>query len=1020
MRNKYKKKSSVEQVKKENQIINQITHDTSNFNYSKILSPDIKTKNKLILNGSIDKKETIKDKLNIDVNNQYNHNTNKINKYIKINNIYQINNKNNSILTASYEFKNRKTNKNINNIKYNFSNKYFKRLNKDNKENKLINENIKNNKGKDNLKNIIENINFLKNSPIRTINDNEIKNSISNCLNQKRVYHPLINKFFKEKKDNNPKIENNNIKTNINESKDIIKSGILNNNRYNNSQDNKINDKENKIINKDINKKGTDTQNDIKKVNEKNSSCSVDTKNINQPNNSLKFLIHQANKIQELAESFNKIYIPSQTKINYKKRTYDPKVDKYSNNKTIFFKLNNKMNKNKEKKDNTQYNENKENKENKTEAPEEINSLNINDTKVETFIEKDEKTPDKKYIKNIIKNNINIKVNKCIINLSNIKDNNKNKKCQRNNSSDEILQKKVSNEENTINENKEDLKTYCINSLELKNNTKLNANHGISLSENKYTDNKGKKNWSFLNIIPNSYLLKNNNKNNINNNNKYSFTSMDSTINNNNKYENIQIDFEGFYTLEMKFKKILKKVNNYQKCENECFDWITYFFNTNFFYKELNIFISQNNKYSMSKFIKMEILCIFLCYNAFFHKNFSQINSYLISLINFLYNNYIILLIFITNNYNFNNNKNNNLTDNNNILINKIRKLIVNEEIFKLYQYQIKNEVDVLFFINNNFKDINNYYQYIFSNLYTSAYNSILNDKNFLNNIKYSENNIIPFTYFAKVDKSRLNNNQIIGLLSLFFYDYYKMPDNYNIEDLFFIFENFLLESDYNNNNIINFINNDKNQLKYRDFSSINNNSPNQYFLPPIKKCYKYTLVLDLDETLVYCRKEKNLNYNNSFINKTLIMRPGLLEFLHKMKQIYELVLFSLGTCDYVNNIVNIIEKKEKFFEYILYRQHATYNDNIYIKNLSLLGRDLKNIIIVDDIPEVFKLHKNNGICIKPFYGDVVEERNTLKFLGNILQKIRFDAEESGDIRESLKQHRDLIYNHITTNIESN
>ena len=200
MRNKYKKKSSVEQVKKENQIINQITHDTSNFNYSKILSPDIKTKNKLILNGSIDKKETIKDKLNIDVNNQYNHNTNKINKYIKINNIYQINNKNNSILTASYEFKNRKTNKNINNIKYNFSNKYFKRVNKENKENKLINENIKNNKGKDNLKNIIENINFLKNSPIRTINDNEIKNSISNCLNQKRVYHPLINKFFKEKK----------------------------------------------------------------------------------------------------------------------------------------------------------------------------------------------------------------------------------------------------------------------------------------------------------------------------------------------------------------------------------------------------------------------------------------------------------------------------------------------------------------------------------------------------------------------------------------------------------------------------------------------------------------------------------------------------------------------------------------------------------------------------------------------------------------------------------------------------
>ena len=138
------------------------------------------------------------------------------------------------------------------------------------------------------------------------------------------------------------------------------------------------------------------------------------------------------------------------------------------------------------------------------------------------------------------------------------------------------------------------------------------------------------------------------------------------------------------------------------------------------------------------------------------------------------------------------------------------------------------------------------------------------------------------------------------------------------------------------------------------------------------------------------------------------------------MKQIYELVLFSFGTCDYVNSIVNKIENKEKFFEYILYRHHATYNDNIYIKNLSLLGRDLKSIIIVDDLPQVFKLHKNNGICIKPFYGDTIGDRNTLKILGEVLQKIRFDAEESGDIRESLKKHKDYIFTYITNDLELN
>jgi Dullard-like phosphatase family protein len=149
--------------------------------------------------------------------------------------------------------------------------------------------------------------------------------------------------------------------------------------------------------------------------------------------------------------------------------------------------------------------------------------------------------------------------------------------------------------------------------------------------------------------------------------------------------------------------------------------------------------------------------------------------------------------------------------------------------------------------------------------------------------------------------------------------------------------------------------------------------------------------VLDLDETLVYFQKDINL-YNNNYasnINPTLILRPGLFEFLNKMKPLYELVLFSFGTKDYVDYILSIIEKNGKIFEYVLYRQHATYEKGDYVKNLSLLGRDLKRIIIVDDIPHVFKLQKNNGLCIKAFYGDVISDRNTLKLgLGNLIYNL--------------------------------
>ena len=146
-----------------------------------------------------------------------------------------------------------------------------------------------------------------------------------------------------------------------------------------------------------------------------------------------------------------------------------------------------------------------------------------------------------------------------------------------------------------------------------------------------------------------------------------------------------------------------------------------------------------------------------------------------------------------------------------------------------------------------------------------------------------------------------------------------------------------------------------QNEIYNNNYNSLN---LNQYYLPPIKPYFKYTLVLDLDETLVYFQKDINSYNNNYASNKspTLILRPGLFEFLNKMKPLYELVLFSFGTKDYVDYILSIIEKKEKFFEYVLYRQHATYEKGDYVKNLSLLGRDLKKIIIVDDILYVFKL----------------------------------------------------------------
>ena len=96
-----------------------------------------------------------------------------------------------------------------------------------------------------------------------------------------------------------------------------------------------------------------------------------------------------------------------------------------------------------------------------------------------------------------------------------------------------------------------------------------------------------------------------------------------------------------------------------------------------------------------------------------------------------------------------------------------------------------------------------------------------------------------------------------------------------------------------------------------------------------------------------------------------------------------------------------------------------TYDDNGNLfKNLNLLNRNVKNILIVDDTFKNFKYHKSNGICIKPFYGDIYGDKNTLRVLGNILYKIRFDADITGDIRISLnKEKNSKLYSQIANNI---
>ena len=69
-----------------------------------------------------------------------------------------------------------------------------------------------------------------------------------------------------------------------------------------------------------------------------------------------------------------------------------------------------------------------------------------------------------------------------------------------------------------------------------------------------------------------------------------------------------------------------------------------------------------------------------------------------------------------------------------------------------------------------------------------------------------------------------------------------------------------------------------------------------------------------------------------------------------------------------------------------LYRQHTINIGNSYIKDLEKLGRDIKKIIIIDNISENFSQQPENGLNIIDFEGNEYDDE--LKFLKEDLIKL--------------------------------
>ncbi|KAK2513316.1 Ctdspl [Columba guinea] len=163
---------------------------------------------------------------------------------------------------------------------------------------------------------------------------------------------------------------------------------------------------------------------------------------------------------------------------------------------------------------------------------------------------------------------------------------------------------------------------------------------------------------------------------------------------------------------------------------------------------------------------------------------------------------------------------------------------------------------------------------------------------------------------------------------------------------------------------------------------SVHYKPPAKYLLPELtasdygKKC----VVIDLDETLVHSSFKPISNADfivpveiDGTIHQVYVLkRPHVDEFLQRMGELFECVLFTASLAKYADPVADLLDRWG-VFRARLFRESCVFHRGNYVKDLSRLGRELSKVIIVDNSPASYIFHPENAVPVQSWFDDMTD-----------------------------------------------
>lgn len=127
-----------------------------------------------------------------------------------------------------------------------------------------------------------------------------------------------------------------------------------------------------------------------------------------------------------------------------------------------------------------------------------------------------------------------------------------------------------------------------------------------------------------------------------------------------------------------------------------------------------------------------------------------------------------------------------------------------------------------------------------------------------------------------------------------------------------------------------------------------------QLIPPATHLARKYTVVFDLDETVVYAR------------NGPLYARAYLKDLFRAIKDDFEVIVWTAGVREYAKTVLEEINE-DHIVKHLVYRHEKWFNEDDYTKNLRQLGRDLDYTIMIENTPDCVRANPQNSIIVEDF-----------------------------------------------------